>query len=110
MLVPMVAMGGVAVAFMDVVGMVPVPHGFVAASVAVAVLMLAVGDVVLKHAFVPVAVMVPVDVAVVEIVGVVAVLDGDVAAVIAMGMAVLLVGVVGGGAHAWCSSRDGSGG
>ena len=110
MLVPMVAVGGVPVAFMDVIGVVSVPHGFVPAVVPMAVLMLAVGDVVLKHAFVPVAVMVPVDVAVVEIVGVVAVLDGDVAAVIAMGMAVLLVGVVGGGAHAWCSSRDWSGG
>jgi hypothetical protein len=75
-----------------------------------AVLMLAVGDVVLKQAFVPVTVVVPVDVAVMEIVGVVPVLDGHVAAVVAMGMVVLFVGVVGGSGHAWCSSRDWSGG
>jgi hypothetical protein len=106
----MVAVGGVPVAFMDVIGMVPVPHRFVAAPVAMAVLMLAVGDVALKHAFVPVTVVVPVDVAVMEIVGVVAVLDGDVAAVVAMGMTVRFVGVVGGSAHGWCSSRDWSGG
>jgi hypothetical protein len=102
----MVAVGGVAVTFMDVIGMVPVAHGFVAAPLAVPVLVLAVADVVLQHAFVPVTVMVPVDVAVMEIVGVVAVLDGDVAAIGAVGMAVLFVGLVGGGAHAWCSSRD----
>jgi hypothetical protein len=102
----MVAVGGVAVTFMDVVGMVPVAHGFVAAPLAVAVLVRTVGDVVLQHAFVPVTVMVPVDVAVMEIVGVVAMLDGDVAAIGAVGMAVLFVGLVGGGAHAWCSSRD----
>jgi hypothetical protein len=106
----MVAVGGVAMALMDVIGMVSVLHGFVAAPVAMAVPMLAVGDVVLEHAFVPMAVVVPVDVAVMEIVGVVPVLDGDVAAVVAMSMAVLFVGVVGGSAHAWCSSRDGSGG
>jgi hypothetical protein len=98
--------GGVAVTFMDVIGMVPVAHGFVAALLAVTVLVIAVGDVVLQHAFVPVTVMVPVDVAVMEIVGVVAVLDGDVAAIGAVGMAVLFVGLMGGGAHAWCSSRD----
>jgi hypothetical protein len=102
----MVAVGGVSVAFMDVIGVVSVPHGFVAAPVAMAVLMLAVGDVTLKHAFVPMTVVVPVDVAVMEIVGVVAVLDGDVAAIGAVGMAVLFVGLVGGSAHAWCSSRD----
>ena len=106
----MIAMGGVPVAFMDVIGMVSVPHGFVTALVAMAVLVLAVGHVVLKHAFVPMAVVVPVDVTVMEIVGVVPVLDGDVAAVVAMGMAVHFVGVVGGSAHAWCSSRDWSGG
>jgi hypothetical protein len=106
----MVAVGGVPVAFMDVIGMVSVPHGFVAAPVAMAMLMLAVGDMVLKHAFVPVTVVVPVDVAVMEIVGVVPVLDGHVAAVVAMGMAVLSVGVVDGSGHAWCSSRDWSGG
>ena len=106
----MIAMGGVPVAFMDVIGMVSVPHGFVAAPVAMAVLVLAVGHVVLEHAFVPVTVVVPVDVAVMEIVGVVAVVDGHVAAVVAMGMTVLFVGVVGGSAHVWCSSRDWSGG
>jgi hypothetical protein len=102
----MVAMGGVAVTLMDVIGMVPVAHGFVAAPLAVMVLVLAVGDVVLQHAFVPVTVMVPVHVAVMEIVSVVAVLDGNVAAIGAVAMAVLFVGLVGGSAHAWCSSRD----
>jgi hypothetical protein len=106
----MVAVSSVPVAFMDVIGVVPVRHGFVAAPVAMAVLMLAVGDMVLKHAFVPVTVVVPVDVAVMEIVGVVAVLQGDVTAVVAVGMTVRFVGVVGGSAHAWCSSRDWSGG
>ena len=106
----MVAVGGVPVASMDVIGVVSMPHGFVPAVVAMAVLMLAVGDVVLEHAFVPVTVVVPVDVAVMEIVGVVAVVDGHVAAVVAMGMTVLFVGVVGGSAHGWCSSSDGLGG
>ena len=106
----MIAMGGVPVAFMDVIGVVSMPHGFVPAVVPMAVLMLAVGDVVLEHAFVPVTVVVPVDVAVMEIVGVVAVVDGHVAAVVAMGMTVLFVGVVGGSAHGWCSSSGGLGG
>jgi hypothetical protein len=105
----MVAVRGVAVALVNVVGVVPVTHRLVTTALAMAVLVLVVRDVVLEHAFVPVAVMVPMDMAVVEIVGVVAVLNGDVAAVGPMAVAVLRVGLVGGSGHESCSSWVGLG-
>ena len=105
----MVAVGGVAVTLMDVVGMVTMADGLMATTFAMAVIVLVVGHVTFKDAFVPVTVMVAVDVAVVEIVGVVAVLHGDVAAPGIVGVTMFAVGLMGCSAHDWCSSRVWSG-
>ena len=108
MLVPMVAVGGVAMAVVDVVGVVVVGDGFVTAALTMGVGMFAVGDVGVMLAFIPVIVVGVVDVAVVEVVGMVAVLHGNVPAALTMGVRMLGVGVVGNVSHVRCSSVDGS--
>src|SRR5437879_6205545 len=80
MFVPVPGVGGVAVAVVDVVGVVAVLHGLVAAARTVLVRMLLVHHVGFELAIVVVAVVLAVDVPVVQVVDVVIVLDGHVAA------------------------------
>jgi hypothetical protein len=105
----MAGVGGVAVTVVYVVGMVAVADRLVAATFAVVVAVLVMGDVVLEHALIPVALVVTMSVAIVEVVGVVAVLYCDVPALGSMGVVVVSVRVVVGSAHGWCSSGVGSG-
>jgi hypothetical protein len=88
-------MGGVAVAIVDVVGVILVGDCLMPAAFAVGVLMAVVGQVGVTLALVPVPLVGEVGVAVVEEVGVVAVFDGDMPAVIPVGVWMLGVSVVG---------------
>jgi hypothetical protein len=98
--IPVFFMGGVAVAVMQVVGVVLVRHGDMPAALAVLVVVAVVGGVADRGALVDMVAVNPVDVAVVGVVGVVAVREGDVAAVLAMGVRVAVVyAVFGGGRH-----------
>ena len=88
----MVAVGGVAVTIVDVVDVVAVGDGDVAAALAVDVAsMVLSGDVLGGFALVPVAFVQAVDVALVDVVGVVAVLESNVAAARAVGVGVSFV-------------------
>jgi hypothetical protein len=103
-LVPVVAVGGVAMPVVDVVGVVAVDDGFVTAALTVGVGMFVVAYVGIMLAFIPVIVMGVVDVAVVEVVGMVAVVHGNVPAALTMGVRMLRVGVMGNVSHVRCSS------
>ena len=105
MVVPVPVVEGVAVAVVDVVHVVVVRDGDVAATRAVLVVVALVDDVTGGLALVPVAVVLAVEVAVVDIVDVVAVGDGDVAAVGAVLVVVVVVGLV---AHAGPLRCEGS--
>jgi hypothetical protein len=89
---------GVTVPVVHVVGVVPVRHGLMAASVAVIVVMAGVLGVCARGALVPVALVLAVGVAVVEVVGVVIVRDGGMAAAGPVGMIVPVMDGMG-GAH-----------
>jgi len=80
MLVPVLPVGGVAMAVVDVVLMSTVPGRLVTASRTVDVGVILVDDVDLPVALVPVGLVAVVEVNVVQVVGVAAVLDGDVPA------------------------------
>ncbi len=96
MLVVVIAVGGVAVAIMQVVRVVAMGDGDVAAAFAVGVpSVIFGGDVLGGFTLVPVAFVLAVDVAIVEVVGVVTVGDGDMAAALAVGVRVGLVDGVG---------------
>lgn len=114
MLVPVAGVGRVAVAVVDVVEVVAVLDGVVAASRPVLVFVLGVGHAPARPgALVPVTVVFGVDVAIVEVVDVIAVLHAGVAAVDALLVIVSGVHVVvRGRAHLflrwWVSDRVGS--
>lgn len=96
MLVVVVAVRCVAVAIVDVVDVVAVGDGDVAAALAVDVASVVLsGDVLGGLALVPVTLVQAVDVALVDVVGVVAVLESNVAAVSAVGVGVSFVNCVG---------------
>lgn len=103
MLIPVVVVGGVTVAVVDVVDVVAVGDGLVATAVAMVVAMVIMGHVGDGRALVPVVVVDPVDVAVVEVIGVVVVGHAGVPAV---GVVHVGVGVVDFviGAHGWLAS------
>lgn len=95
MLVVVVAVCGVAVTIVDVVDVVAVGNGDVAAALAVDVAsMVLSGDVLGGFALVPVAFVQAVDVALVDVVGVVAVPESNVAAASAVGVGVGFVNCV----------------
>ena len=95
-LVVVIAVGGVAVAVVQVVHVVAVRDCYVAAAFTMGVVGVCLGFNVLGGlALIPVAIMLTVNVALVEIVGVVTVREGNVAAIGAMGVGMVFVGVVG---------------
>ena len=93
--VPVALMGGVAVAVVEVVHVIAVGDGNVAAALAVLVSVILMNVVLGGLALVPVAIVLTVDMTFVEVVGVVAVWEGNVAAIGAMGVGVVFVGGVG---------------
>jgi hypothetical protein len=95
MLVPVALVGGVTMPVMDVVLVIAVRHGLVAAALAVGVVMIVVGHVRVRLALVPMLIVTVMGMAVVEIVGVVTVDHGDVTAALAVDVRVVVVGVVG---------------
>ena len=96
MLVVVITVGGVAVTVMQVVHVVAVRDGYVAAAFTMGVVGVRLGFNVLGGlALIPVAIMLTVNVALVEIVGVVTVREGNVATIGAMGVGVVFVGGVG---------------
>ena len=97
MLVPVTVVEGVTVAVVDVVDVVTVGDGDVAAPRSVLVLVVFVDGVSGGFALVPVALVLAVQVAVVDVVDVVVVGDGDVAAARSVLVFVIGMGVVGGG-------------
>jgi hypothetical protein len=99
---------------MDVVGVVAVGDGHVAAVRAVLVPVLLMGRVLAGGAFVDVLPVNPVNVAVVRVVGVVAVLERDMATafgvdVLVIGVRVVLAGLRHGGSPSWVAGGAGSG-
>lgn len=97
MLVPVVVVGGVTVAVMDVVDVIAVWDGDVPTARSVLVLVVFVDDMPRWLALVPVAVVLAVQMALVDVVDVVAVGDGDVAAVGAVLVVVVLMRLMGHG-------------
>ena len=95
-LVVVIAVGGMAVAVVQVVHVVTVRDCYVAAAFTMGVVTVRLGFNVLGGlALIPVAIMLTVNVALVEVVGVVTVWEGNVAAVGAMGVGMVFVGGVG---------------
>ena len=94
-IVPVSVVGGVAVAIVQVVDVIAVRNGDVAATLAVLVIVVLVNVVLGRLALVPVALVLAVDVAIVNVVGVISVLEGDVAAAFTVGVGVLFVDGVG---------------
>jgi hypothetical protein len=93
-------MSGVAVTVVQVVGVIPVRHGDVAAPLTVLVVVGPMGGVTGSGALVDMVTVDPVDVAVMRVIGVVAVREGDVTATLTVGVRVPFVrAVVGGGGH-----------
>ena len=91
MIVPVSLVRGMAVAIVQVVNVIAVWNGNVAAALAVLVVMILVDVVLGGFALVPVAFVLAVDVAIVGVVGVVAVLEGNVAATFAVGVGMLVM-------------------
>ena len=96
-LVPMVGVGGMAVAFVDVVVVIPVAHRLVPAVVAVRVFVGFVDHVDIVGALVDVVIVDAVDVAIMQVVGVVAMGYGYVSAPHAVAVLVVCVRLVGSG-------------
>ena len=95
-LVVVIAVGGVAVAVVQVVHVVAVRDCYVAAAFTMGVVGVCLGFNVLGGlALVPVAIVLTVDMTFVEVVGVVTVREGNVAAVSAVGVGMVFVGGVG---------------
>ena len=99
----MVAVRGMPVAVVDVVGVVAVGDRLVSAPLRVVVPVVGVDDMCAGRTFVPMVTVAAVDVTVVEIVGVVTVEDRDVAAPLAVGVLVLGMGLMGVCHDGWCS-------
>ncbi len=99
MFVPVPVVGGMAMAVMDVVGVVTVGHRFVTAALFVDVGMGFMGDMGVVVALIPVTVMNGVHVTVMQVVDVVAVGDGNMAAPFFVGVGVVVVDGVGGHAR-----------
>ena len=93
--IPGTFVGGVAVAIVQVVNMIAVRDGNVAAALAMLVIVVSVLMVLGGLAFVPVALVLTVDVALVEVVGVILVRESNVAAACAVDVGVLFVDGVG---------------
>jgi hypothetical protein len=98
-LVVVVAVRGVSASIVDVVDVVPVRHGNMAAAVAVDVVVVLMHGVVCRFAFVVVTVVLSVQVAVVHVVDMVAVRDRDVAASFTVDVVVISVLAVRCGGH-----------
>lgn len=94
-IVPVSVVSRVAVAIVQVVDMIAVRNGDVAAALAVLVIVVLVNVVLGRFALVPVALVLAVDVAIVNVVGVISVLECDVAAAFTVGVGVLFVDGVG---------------
>lgn len=94
-IVPVSVVSRVAVAIVQVVDMIAVRNGDVAAALAVLVIVVLVNVVLRRFALVPVALVLAVDVAIVNVVGVISVLECDVAAAFTVGVGVLFVDGVG---------------
>ena len=94
MIVPVSLVRGMAVAIVQVVNVIAVWNGNVAAALAVLVVMILVDVVLGGFALVPVAFVLAVDVAIVDEVGVVLVWESNVAAAFAVGVLVFSVGSV----------------
>ena len=95
-LVVVIAVGGMAVAVVQVVHVVTVRDCYVAAAFTMGVVGVGLGFNVLGgFALIPVAIMLTVNVALVEVVSVVTVREGNVAAVSAVGVGMVFVGGVG---------------
>nr|ADY00154.1 hypothetical protein [Streptomyces autolyticus] len=95
----MTLVAGVAMSVVDIVHMVPVRHGDMAAAVLVLVVVAFMDGVTGRFAFVDVVVVRAVQVAVVDVVDVVPVRHGDVAALLAVLMGVVAVRRMRGGGH-----------
>ena len=95
--VPVALMGGVAVAVVEVVHVIAVGEGTVAAALAMLVSVILMNVVLGGLALVPVSLVLAVDVAVVSEVGVIVVREGDVAAALAVSVGVLVMNGVGHG-------------
>ena len=95
MVVPVAFVGGVAVAVVEIVHVIAVGDGNVAATLAVLVSVIFMDVVLSSLALVPVALVLAVDVTVVSEVGVIVVWEGDVAAALAVGVGVLVMNGVG---------------
>ena len=95
MVIPVTFVGGVAVAIVQVVNMIAVRDGNVAAALAMLVIVVSVLMVLGGLALVPVALVLTVDVALVEVVGVILVRESNVAAACAVDVGVLFVDGVG---------------
>ncbi|SNV81392.1 Uncharacterised protein [Corynebacterium cystitidis] len=97
MAVVVVAVGGVAVAVVDVIHVVAVLNRFMSAVWAVDMVMIRVDDVLAGFALVPVSIVFAVEVAVVDVVHVVVVLDSFVSAVWAVDVVMVGMGDASGG-------------
>ncbi|STC77683.1 Uncharacterised protein [Corynebacterium minutissimum] len=95
MIVPVSVVSGVAVAIVQVVDVIAVRNGDVAATFAVLVIVVLVNVVLGRLALVPVALVLAVDVAIVNVVGVISVLESDVAAAFTVVVGVLFMDGVG---------------
>ncbi|SQI00070.1 Uncharacterised protein [Corynebacterium minutissimum] len=93
--VPVSVVSGVAVAIVQVVDVIAVRNGDVAAALAVLVIVILVNVVLGRLALIPVALVLAVDVAIVNVVDVIAVRESDVAAAFTVGVGVFLVDGVG---------------
>jgi hypothetical protein len=94
-LVPVAVVGGVAMAVVDVIGVITVLHRLVPTALAMGVQVVVMGHVDVGRALVPMLIVIAMSMAIVEIVGMVTVYNSDVTAAHAMDVRMIVVCLVG---------------